>query len=214
VTFEPVSVPAPVLEVLADGQRQGLIGPGSLAPHVANALGFIETLARARDAELSTSDRVADLGAGGGLPSLVMASVAPGARFSLIEGSTRRARFLRGAVERCGLEGRVQVIAERAEVVGRNEAFRGRHSVVVARSFGSPATTAECGAPLLVVGGVLVVSEPPDEGRGSRWVAEGLRLLGLGLKSAGGRYAVLIAQEPCPERYPRRVGVPRKRPLF
>jgi 16S rRNA (guanine527-N7)-methyltransferase len=214
VTWEPVSVPAAVLEVLADAQLQGLIGPGPVAPHVANALGFVETVARVRAAELSTSDFVADLGAGGGLPSLVMASVVPGARFSLIEGSTRRARFLRSAVERCGLESRVQVIAERAEVVGRNEALRGRHSVVVARSFGPPAATAECGAPLLAVGGVLVVSEPPDESGRSRWVAEGLRVLGLRLKSAGGRYAVLIAEEPCPERYPRRVGVPRKRPLF
>ena len=48
---------------------------------------------------------------------------------------------------------------------------------MTARSFGPPAATAECAAPLLAVGGLLVVSEPPDGP--DRWPADALAALGL-----------------------------------
>ena len=70
-------------------------------------------------------------------------------------------------------------------------------------------------APFLGVGGALVVSAPPASGRPDRWGAEGRSCLGLGVPSEvrsatyGGR-----AVEACPARYPRRIGVPAKRPLF
>src|SRR5690606_21759798 len=102
----------------------------------------------------------------------------------------------------------------RAEEVGRSR-WRGRAEAVIARSFGPPAATAECAAPLLRGGGLLVVSEPPDDV--DRWPAAGLAALGL---VVGPRVAedatvqVLVQQEVCPDRFPRRVGLPAKRPLF
>ena len=60
--------------------------------------------------------------------------------------------------------------------------MRESFDVVVARSFGRPAMTAECAAPFLLRGGHLVVSEPPGAVEG-RWSAEGLA--GLGLELAG-----------------------------
>ena len=91
---------------------------------------------------------------------------------------------------------------------------------MVARGFGPPPVTAECGAPFLRVGGTLVVSEPPrrtSAGRSARWPTEGV--MALGLRPAGTwqrpfHYQALEQAEPCPDRYPRRVGVPAKRPLF
>jgi len=92
--------------------------------------------------------------------------------------------------------------------------------VVTARSFGPPAVVAECAAPLLRTGGWLVVSEPPDqsdEEAARRWPAEPLAQLGLrpGERlQAAFDYRVLSQAEPCPERFPRRNGVPARRPLF
>jgi 16S rRNA (guanine527-N7)-methyltransferase len=90
---------------------------------------------------------------------------------------------------------------------------------VVARSFGSPAVTAECAAPFLEVGGILVVSEPPDRGASVRWPVEGLADLGLAPVASGGHrgrfgYQVVEKQVPTPDRFPRRTGIPAKRPLF
>ena len=94
--------------------------------------------------------------------------------------------------------------------------MRASADVVVARSFGSPAVTAECGAPLLRVGGVLVVSEPP-EGAGERWSDDGLAELGLGAPTViegPPSFVRLSLERPVDERYPRRVGIPGKRPLW
>lgn len=184
------------------------MGPGPVEPHLDHALGFAVA---AGDVAPS---RAADLGSGAGLPGLVLALHWPRSRWTLVESGARRAAWLRHAVATLGLAGRVAVAERRAEAVGREDGQRGAYELVVARGFGSPAVTAECGAPLLAPGGLLVVSEPPEPVVG-RWPAAGLALVGLelvGVRHAGAAYAVLRAAHACPARHPRRV--PAKRPLF
>ena len=155
-----------------------------------------------------------DLGSGAGLPGLFLALHWRGSRWRLVEAKRRRARALVEAVAELGLGTRVGVFAQRAEAVSRLEGWRGAHDVATARSFGPPGVTAECAAPLLEVGGRLLVSEPPGE-TGERWPEGALGVLGLraeGLAGRAARVMVLRQAEPCPERYPRRA--PHKRPLF
>jgi 16S rRNA (guanine527-N7)-methyltransferase len=151
------------------------------------------------------------------LPGLPLALRFPASSWVLIDANQRRSTFLRDAVAGLGLEGRVEVLDVRAEVAGRDVSRRGRLDVVVARGFGPPAVVAECAAPLLAVGGRAVVSEPPG-GAPGRWPAAGLGLVGMAVGPAvtGRRAAfqVLVQQRECDERYPRRTGVPNKRPLF
>jgi 16S rRNA (guanine527-N7)-methyltransferase len=88
---------------------------------------------------------------------------------------------------------------------------------VVARALAPPAVTAECAAPLLAIGGHLVVSDPPGGGGDARWWPAGLAELGLESVpsiTASASYAVFVATQPCPQRFPRRPGVPSKRPLW
>jgi hypothetical protein len=90
---------------------------------------------------------------------------------------------------------------------------------VTARSFGAPAVVAECGAPFLTIGGIMVVSEPPGDREGQRWPSEDLASLGL-QPSTRTRfndsygYQVLVKVAETADRFPRRVGIPTKRPLF
>lgn len=171
--------------------------------------------------------RIVDLGSGAGLPGLVIAGVLPGVEVLLVEASRRRVQFLGTWAATLGLAGRVSVWNGRAEVLGREPAHRGRATAVVARGFGPPATVAECAAPLLSVGGVLVVSDPPaglggaDRGpldwEAPRWPPEGLAVLGLQRferRVSPFSLSVMRKVGATPERYPRRVGVPAKRPLF
>jgi 16S rRNA (guanine527-N7)-methyltransferase len=163
-------------------------------------------------------NRVLDLGSGGGLPGLVLALEWPASRLTLLDAGERRVEFLRRTVEVSGLEDRVRVLHSRAEVVGRDPQERGSYDLVVARSFGPPPVTAECAAPMLRVGGLLVVSEPPGEdGTTGRWSVPGLASLGMSRSwSIRGQfgYRVILQGSACPEQFPRRVGVPAKRPLF
>ncbi|MHB1854340.1 MAG: RsmG family class I SAM-dependent methyltransferase [Acidimicrobiales bacterium] len=160
--------------------------------------------------------RFADLGSGGGVPALALLGLWPDASAVLIEVGQRRAAFLRDGLAELGWSGRAQVMEARAEEVGRDPAWRQRFDLVTARSFGAPAVTAECAAPLLAVGGTLLVSEPPSPI--DRWPAAPLAQLGLEPASpqdSGGYHFVALRQGgPCPERFPRRTGIPAKRPLF
>ena len=184
------------------------MGPGPVIEHVELALGLAELV----DAPPA---RALDLGSGAGVPGLVLALHWPSSSWVLLDGSEKRTAVLAEAVVQLGLQARVSVVRSRAEDTAHDPRYRGQFDLVTARSFGPPATTAECGAPFLRVGGALIVSEPPDDT--ARWPADGLSEFGLALGRARGtrpRAQRLDLLEPCPERYPRRVGVPAKRPVF
>jgi 16S rRNA (guanine527-N7)-methyltransferase len=197
---------ARLLEVLEEAQARGFLGPGPLETHLAVARSGVELLAGVASA--------VDLGSGGGALGIPLAVWDPSVRWVLVESSTTRASFLRRAVGRSGLEARATVVARAAEEVGRDRAHRGAYDLVVSRSFGPPATTAECAAPLLRLGGRLAVAEPPEGVGVVRWPEAELATFGLEVRHQVGSFRVLDQVEPCPERFPRRVGVPRRRPLF
>jgi 16S rRNA (guanine527-N7)-methyltransferase len=213
---------AALIAVLRRSRSLGFLGPGSVGVQVAHARGFAAGAP-------GPPGRLLDLGSGGGVPGLVLAARWLSSEVVLLDAAERRCAFLAESVSSLGWEDRVRVVRARAEDAGRREDLRARFDVVVARGFGPPPVTAECGAPFLVVGGRLIVSEPPanqgeargaaDAGSGAaaRWPAEGLALVGLRgerVWSDPYRYRSLVLERTCPERFPRRTGVPAKRPLF
>jgi 16S rRNA (guanine527-N7)-methyltransferase len=159
-----------------------------------------------------------DLGSGAGLPGLVLALAWEDLPGVLLDAHGRRAAFAREAVSRLGLEGRVVVHQARAEDAARDPALRGGFALVVARGFGAPATTAECAVGFLAASGRLAVSEPPEGETGTRWPPAGLARLGLApaelRRGAGATVAVMRATGSAPDGWPRRQGVPGKRPLW
>lgn len=198
--------------MLAEAQRIGAIGPAPLSEHIRQSRAFFAAIA-----DLSGSGwRLLDLGSGGGLPGLVLACEHPDLTVTLLDGRTMRVRALEKAVAVLGIDQRVQVIEARAEEAAYRPELRGQFDMVVARGFGPPGATAECGAPFLRIGGLLVVSDPPG-GQPARWPEEGVRLLGLEMVrsvSSPWAFSVLCAAHACPATFPRRTGIPRKRPLF
>lgn len=202
-------VPSPgLVQVLERARRLGVLGPGPVLDHVEHAAGFVEGLE-----SVAAGGLVIDLGSGAGVPGLVVAEARPDLRVVLLDSLERRCALLVEAVEALGWTGRVQVLEARAEEVGRDPGWRGTADAVTARSFGPPAVTAECAAPLLRVDGLLVVSEPPDDT--DRWPAGDLEQLGLApLPDSPAGIHRCRQLHPCPDPYPRRVGLPAKRPLF
>jgi 16S rRNA (guanine527-N7)-methyltransferase len=199
---------------LERARAAGFLGPGPVQPHLEHAVGFLDAAEAALGREPAN---FADLGTGGGIPGLVLALRWTGSRGVLIDSNQRRGAGLREAVLALGLEGRIEVLEQRAEVVGRLGPYREHFEVVTARSFGGPAVTAEIAAGLVMVGGVLVVSEPPDPAAG-RWPPDQLAELGFHaaelVECARAHFAVVRKSAIAPEGFPRPVGRPAKRPLW
>ena len=197
-----------LLAVLERARTLGILGPGPVSEHVDHAQGFLLAIE-----SVPAGARLLDLGSGAGVPGLVIAEARPDLRITLLDAMQKRVALLDEAIISLGVSERVTALVGRAELIGRDPAHRGAHDVVTARSFGPPATVAECAAPLLRVGGLLVVSEPPD--RPDRWPAEPLREFGLGSESSAIEgIQVLRQMELCTDRFPRRDGMPAKRPRF
>ncbi|MGO9912579.1 MAG: 16S rRNA (guanine(527)-N(7))-methyltransferase RsmG [Acidimicrobiales bacterium] len=221
-----------VRRILTDARELGLLGPSPLDDQIEHSLAFADVI----NSESGTSAdsfspppptlSILDLGSGGGVPGLLLAIALPCAQVTLLDGSTRRAGWLSLAVADLDLVSRVNVVCERAETFGRRVGARGAYDAITSRSFGPPAVVAECSAPLLRVGGYLVVSEPPTEevtgaranSLKDRWPDVGIAQFGFGPavgRSARGRhFAELELVVAAPEYYPRRVGIPQKRPRF
>jgi len=201
--------------LLEEARQRGFLGPGPVEPHLDHARAFAVAAGEA-------PARAVDLGAGGGLPGLVLAhEVWPGTAWTFVDAQRKRTDFLAEAVEALGLDDRVVVVTERAEIIGRDAEHRRTYDLVVSRSFGRPAVVAECAAPLLRPGGRLVVSEPPATNVSDRWPTAPLATLGCAPAQAQvigegeGYHFVRIDQaEVTADRFPRRVGIPTKRPLF
>jgi 16S rRNA (guanine527-N7)-methyltransferase len=163
---------------------------------------------------------VLDLGSGGGLPGLVLATYRPDLELILLEARQRACRFLREAVTALDRP-QVAVVEARAEDAARQLDLRESFDAVVARSFGPPAVTAESAVGFLRPSGRLVVSEPPgDEAldrAAARWPIRGLEELGFAPPTGGGGPGasfVVLEKTRSDDRWPRRVGVPAKRPLW
>ncbi len=205
---------SPLHEALERSREIGFLGPGPVEDHVDHARAFASAVT-------ANPARALDLGAGGGLPGLVLASEHwPRCKWTFLDSQQKRTAFLSDEVQSLSLADRVDVVTERAELCGRMGDHRDGYDLVVARSFGAPAVTAECAAPLLRAGGLLVVSEPPA-GSDERWPTQGLAELDLTLvrtlavPGPSPVHLVVLERGSRPiDRYPRRVGIPSKRPLF
>jgi len=184
---------ARILDVLAESQRIGLIGPGPLDVAIAQAEAFANALP-------PDALRVVDVGSGGGLPGLVVAASRPDLELTLVDRRERSCDFLRRAVRALGLNSRVRVVHADLEALGHDPAWRAGYDAATARGVAPPAEVAELVLPLIRAGGRLVVSVA---GSGERWPDSGLRLLGAAVerRSEG---LIVVCAGVCPDRFPRR----------
>lgn len=199
---------AQLLAGLRGAQGAGAVGPGALEDQLSQAAGFFP------DEIHPGRGRVIDLGSGAGLPALPLALAYPDTRWLLVEARLRRAMALRRLVRELALQDRVAVSELRAEIVGHS-AERGTADVVTARSFGPAAVTLECAAPLLRMGGLVIVSVAAED---PAWPEQALSELGLvagvGWQVGRFRYQSALAVRECPQDFPRDPQAWGRSPLF
>jgi 16S rRNA (guanine527-N7)-methyltransferase len=194
--------------LLEANRRVNLTGAkdaAALLPHLLDAL----TLAG------DVSESLVDVGSGGGLPGIPVA-LATGARVLLVEPTAKKAAFLAKTLVACGISG--EAVAERAEVAGRNERFREQFAFATARAVSTAPTVAELTVPFLRIGGRALLQRAVMEARERQALEDAAPMLGAALVEeralAGDRRVLVIEKRlPTQHRFPRRDGVPEKRPL-
>jgi len=198
---------------LEESRARGFLGPNAIEPHIAHAEGFALCW---EELNVAPPESFLDLGSGGGLPGLVLLQRWQ-QRAVFTDSMEKRMAFLREVLEWEGAPEGGEVLTARAEDIAWDPDLDSAFDLVTARSFGPPAVTVECGVRFLKVGGMMIVSEPPDDTETGRWNKEGLAKLGLEAKGRvrhGSAYQILIKTKATLSSYPREVGVPGKKPLF
>ena len=196
-------------ELLLETNKQfnltGADTSAELFPHLLDSLSIVRYV----DAPL------VDVGSGGGLPAIPLA-ISTGVPVTLVESVTKKAAFVESALGQLELYG--QVIPQRAELAGRDPDLRERFACATARAVSSAPTVLELVVPFLKIGGLAILQRGRLDDRERNAVADAAPMLGAEVEEEvpldGDRRVLLIRKvAPTPQRFPRRPGVPEKRPL-
>lgn len=171
---------------------------------------------------LSSSLTLIDVGSGAGFPGLPLKIVLPELRLTLLEAVGKKMAFLQHLVKELSLTN-VTFLTVRAEEAGQMPSQREQYDVAVARAVASLPILAEYTLPLIKVGGSVILQKGQHPAEEIRQAANALGILGgkvreimpvsvPGLEAA--RHLVVIQKKkPTPQQYPRRPGLPAKKPI-
>ncbi len=213
------------LELIIEGNRRtnltAIVDPAQIrVRHFLDSL----TIAAAVEPHRISRSSVLDVGSGAGLPGVALAIALPGCRVTLLEATGKKASFLervRTELALCDLA----VIRDRAETAAHQPGIRESFDIVVSRGVAGLSTLVELTMPFCRVGGLFVGYKGREAEAELGAAARALDAIGAGEPAVvrvdpaivgEGRDARLIVvpkHAPSPERFPRREGVPGRRPL-
>ena len=163
----------------------------------------------------------AEVGSGGGFPSVPLLIARPDLSFTLFESVEKKCVFLRLAVRELGLNARVECM--RAEDAGKDARFREKFDVCCARALARLNTLCEYCLPLVRTGGRFVAYKGSSGEEEAEECAHALSVLGakecarerFSLPDGAGERVLFVAEKVShtPAAYPRGNGKERSRPL-
>ena len=167
--------------------------------------------------------KLLDIGSGAGLPGIVLKLLFPKLDVTLLEASKKKCRFLEEVCEKLNLSG-VDIVSERAEIKGHVVNYRAAFDIVVSRAVSKLNVLAEYCLPFCKIGGNMVamkgrtVDEELDDSMPS-FRELGGRIVNIvdcssRIPELDGRLVVVVKETLTPSIYPRRPGIPTKRPII
>ena len=166
--------------------------------------------------------RLIDIGTGAGFPGIPLKIVIPAMHLTLVESVSKKADFCQHVVAALGLEG-VDVLTARAEEVGQMVQHRQKYDWAISRAVAAMPTLVEYLLPLIRIGGRILAQKGENAPAETQTAEYAIHLLGGCLHQlipislpgvVDERYLVVIDKiAATPPVYPRRVGIPTKKPL-
>lgn len=170
----------------------------------------------------SPPTRLIDVGTGGGFPGIPLKILFPGMQLTLVESVGKKVKFCQHIVDTLKLEN-VQVLQERAEDLGQSSEHREQYDWAVARAVANLPILSEYLLPLVRINGAMLAQKGHSGPAEAQKAENAIRLLGGHLRQlqqltlpgvVEERYLIVIDKVAAtPGKYPRRVGIPSKKPL-
>ncbi len=208
--------------IRAERERAALVSRGSLEAIERRHFGESLALLAALEQRGLLRSPALDIGSGAGFPGLPIKIARPGLRLTLLESNEKKAAFIAQVIAELSLEG-ATVVTARAEEAARLPEHRAAYALVLARAVAPLRVLVELALPFLATGGVLAAPKGSSAPREVREAQAALEELGgtveetarLVVPVAGRAPTLVIVRKAgdTPSRYPRRPGIPRKRPL-
>lgn len=183
---------------------------------------FLDSLTAICEMNNPTPGRLVDVGTGAGFPGIPLKIMLPELKLTLVESVGKKAEFCRHMVEVLKLEN-VEVLTARAEDLGQQTQHREKYDWAVARAVSQLPALVEYLLPLVRVGGGMVAQKGEHAHAEVQSAEKAIRLLGGNLRRVSPvmlpgvveeRYLVVIDKKGAtPPQYPRRAGLPAKKPL-
>lgn len=172
--------------------------------------------------DLSPGFSIIDVGSGAGFPGLPLKIALPDIRLTLLESTGKKTAFLQHIVNTLNLTG-VTVLTARAEEAGQQPTHREQYDIAVARAVSALPTLAEYILPLVKVGGLVIVQKGQPPAEEVKAATSALEILGGKLYeilpvtvpglNAERHLLVISKDKSTPKQYPRRPGLPAKKPI-
>ena len=167
--------------------------------------------------------RVIDVGTGAGLPGIPLKIVFPNIHLTLLEATSKKAKFLKHFVGRLGLD-KVEIAIGRAEEIAHDSQYREKFDVVLSRAVVSLPALVELMLPFSAVGGCCVAQKKGDIEREVEQSLKAMEVMGgrlrgikrVELEELNDKRSLVIIDKVkfTPAEYPRRAGMPAKRPIL
>ena len=167
--------------------------------------------------------RVIDVGSGAGIPGLPIKILFPDIKLTLLDATTKKAAFLDHLSRKLALDN-VEITVGRAENIAHQAGYRESFDMVLARGVAPLVTLAELTLPFGCPGSSFIAQKKGDINPEIAEASWAISLLGGELREikmisleefADDRKLVVVSKvSPTPKAYPRRPGIPHKRPLL